>query len=91
MEKAKCKSIKMTDSEFEAVKQEAANRKLPLGKFIYAACREYGSRSDEIGPEVFCRLQNAGNMLKIPVSCWNDRMLEIYNKNLEVLCSLSKW
>lgn len=91
MEKAKCRSIKMTDSEFEALKHEAANRKLPIGKFIYVACREYGSRSDEINPEVICRLHTIGNMLNIPTSDWNTEMADIFNKNVEELCVLLRW
>lgn len=91
MEKAKCRSIKMTDSEFKAVKQEAANRKLPLRKFIYAACKEYGSRCDEINPEIICRLQTVRGMLDIPTSDWNTSMVDIFNKNVEELCVLLKW
>ena len=91
MEKAKCRSIKMTDSEFEALKHEAANRKLSLGKFIYVACREHGSHSNEIDPEIICRLQTIKSMLNISKDNWNTEMTALFNNDVEELCALLKW
>lgn len=91
MDKAKNKSIKMTDLEFEAVKQGAIDRKLTIGKFIVLACREYGRRSDEISPEIICRLQTIRNLLNVSQDNWNAEMKAIFDTNVEALCVLLNW
>lgn len=91
MEKGTNKSIKMTDSDFKMIKQMAADRKLTLGKYIVNACKEYGSHSNEINPEITCRLQTVRNMLNIPTGSWNEEMKAVFNKDVEELCALLKW
>lgn len=91
MEKARNRTIKMTDSEYETVRLGAIERKLTLGKYIVTACREYGSRSDEISPEVICRLQTIKNILCVPSCAWNERMKTAFDRCVEELCVLLKW
>ena len=91
MDKAKNKSIKMTDLEFERVRQGAIDRKLTIGKFIDLACREYGEHSGEISPEITCRLQTIKNLLNVSRENWNAEMKAIFDKNVEELCVLLNW
>ncbi len=91
MNKAKNKSIKMTDLEFERVKQGAMDRKLTIGKFIDLACTEYAERSDEISPEIICRLHTIKNLLNVSKDNWNAEMKAIFDTNVEELCVLLNW
>lgn len=91
MDKARNRTIKMTDLEYETVRQGSIDRKLTLSKYIVTACREYGSHSNEINPEIICRLQTVRNMLNVSTDVWNEEMKAVFNKDVEELCALLKW
>ena len=91
MDKARNRTIKMTDSQYEIIRQGAKDRKLPLAKYITTACREFGNHTNEIDPEIICRLQTIKSMLNITKDNWNIEMTAIFDNDVEELCALLKW
>lgn len=91
MEKTKNRSIKMTDHQFNVVRESARERNLPIGKFLETACSEYGANVCEPDPNLVCRLLAIKNLLGIPREEWNEKMVEIYVRNVEEICVLLKW
>lgn len=89
--KAKNRTIKMTDRQFNLIKQGAANRKLPMGKYLETVCKEFSSTCFEADPNLMCRLHTIRALLEIKDEKWNENMCELYRKNVEEICVLLKW
>lgn len=87
--KSKNRSIKMTDKQFNILKQKAAARKLPLGKFLETICSE--NVTTLCDPNLICRLLTLKTLLEIPVENWDENIRTVYCQNVEEICVLLKW
>ncbi len=91
MDKSRNRTIKMTDLEYNTMRQGAIDRNLTSGQYIYLVCTEYGQHSGEISPEIICRLQTIRNLLNVSTDNWNAEMKAIFDMNVEELCVLLNW
>lgn len=89
--KLKNRSIKMTDKQFYDLKNGAAERKLPLGKYIETISNEFSVNCFEPDPNLICRLFTIKTLLEFPIESWNEKMRELYRENVEEICVLLKW
>lgn len=86
----KSRSFRMTDEQHETIVSYAKERGLTVGKFLVELC-EKQNRTQSISPEVMCRLSTIFNLLTIPVECWSNEMILLYEENFKALCVLLKW
>ena len=88
MSDKKPKTIRMTDEAFNIVSRKAKERNLPVGDFILESV---SAEQKGISPEIICRILTIGELVRIPMEQWNDRMKELYSDCVEGLCVLLKW
>ena len=85
-EKSRNRTIKMTDAEYAELRHLAVERNLTSGKLIGLLCEEY--RSNELSPEIMCRLHTISNLLKVSQDGWNNEMVVLFNDTVEELCAM---
>ena len=85
-EKPRNRTIKMTDSEYNRLRSLAIERNLTNGKLIGLLCEEY--KSNELSPEIICKLQTVRNLLEVPQKDWNKEMKVLFNDTVEELCAM---
>lgn len=91
IDKLKNRSIKMTDKQFYTLKKGACERNLPLGKYIETISNDFNVNCFEPNPNFISRLLTIKALLEIPIESWNEKMRELYSKNVEEICVLLKW
>lgn len=88
MSDKKPKTIRMTDEAFNIVSRKAKERNLPVGDFILESV---SAEQSDISPEIICRILTIGELVRIPMEQWNEKIKELYNDCVEGLCVLLKW
>lgn len=88
MSNKKPRSIRMTDESYEVLSSGARERNLLLGDYIVERCSR---KTQEISPDIICRLHTLGVLKDIPLGQWNDQIKRFYDDCLEGLCALLKW
>lgn len=81
----------MTDKQFYTLKKGASERNLPLGKYIEMTINNFTVNCFEPDPNFISRLFTIKALLEIPVEGWNEKMRELYSKNVDEVCVLLKW
>lgn len=87
MSDRKQRTIRMTDEEHRAVLNGAKERGLPIGEYICEVCNK---QSQEISPEVMCRILTIRELARVPMDQWNDKIKDLYDDCVEGLCALLK-
>lgn len=89
LENAKIRSIRMTDRDYEILKEKSLQRKLAIGKYIHLLCEE--KQQNELSPDIICKLQTIRNLLNISYSHWNKEMKALFEESVADLCGMLKW
>ncbi len=88
MSDKKPRSIRMSNEDYKIISAKARERNLSVGDYILEACTQ---TTQEISPEIICRLKTLGVLKDIPLEQWNDQIKRLYDDCLEDLCVLLKW
>lgn len=88
MADTKSRSLRMTDAEYDLIRNYSKSRGLPISKSLVELIVD---KPSDINPEIMCRLITLKKIVDIPIDCWNEKITEIYKECVDKLCVLLKW
>lgn len=91
MNQTKNRSIKMTDEQYDTVRQGALERHLTMGEFMKMICDKYNAKSYEPEPKLICSLLTVKEIMQYPKEAWNENLMNLFDKAVEEICTSLKW